>query len=155
GAADDTVAIGLADTYIAQGKDREAAKVLSSLGNPSDYQQSYDYELAWGNIYSQQHDSLRALSAFARANQIASGDDVAERSMLQVSDQEGTIIRPSLGLRSDFATGAVFEDATIYEMDTKFIGSPVAPRSSQETDFGTMFRYHREGWLPINFYTGL
>jgi tetratricopeptide (TPR) repeat protein len=155
GAADDTVAIGLADTYIAQGKDIEAAKILSSLGDSQDYLQSYDYEVAWGNVYSQQHDTLRAQSAFARANQIAAGDDTAERGMLQASDQEGTIVRPSLGMRSDFATGAVFEDGTIYQMDAKLIGSPVAPRSSQETDLGTMFRYHRPGWLPINSFFGL
>jgi tetratricopeptide (TPR) repeat protein len=155
GAADDTVAIGLADTYIAQGKDREAGKVLSALGNSPDYAQSYDYELAWGNVYSQQHDTLRAQSAFARANQIAAGDDTAQRGMMQAADQEGTIIRPDLGMRSEFATGAVFDDATLYEMDTKLIGSTVPPRSSQETDLGSMFRYHRSGWLPINGFVGL
>src|SRR5262245_52584184 len=71
GASDDTVAIGLADTYIAKGDDRKAAEVLNALGNSPDYEQSYDYQLAWGNIYAQRHDIPRAISAFARANQVA------------------------------------------------------------------------------------
>src|SRR5262249_20343005 len=64
GASDDTVAIGLADTFLAQGKDRQAADILSALGDSPDYQQSYDYQLAWGNIYNQQHNTLQAISAF-------------------------------------------------------------------------------------------
>jgi len=155
GAADEAVAIGLADTYIAQGKDREAAQVLSALGSSPDYLQSYDYQLAWGNIYSQQHDTARALSAFAHANQIAAGDETAERGMMLVAEQEGVPVYGDLNLRSYGATGAVYEDATLYEMDTKFIGTPVPPRSSQETDAGSTFRYRRSGWLPINSYVGI
>lgn len=155
GAADDAVAIGLADTYVAQGKDREAAEVLSALGDSPEYQQSYDYQLAWGNIYSQRHDTSRALSAFAHANQLAAGDDTAERGMMQVADQEGLPVYGDLNMRNGVATGAVFEDATLYEMDTKFIGTPVPPRSSQETDLGTALRYHRSGWLPINGFVGI
>jgi len=37
GASDDTVAIGLADTYIAQGNDAKAAAELSALGSLADY----------------------------------------------------------------------------------------------------------------------
>ena len=47
GASDDTVAIGLANTYIAQGKDRKAEEELAALGKSADYEQSYDYQLAW------------------------------------------------------------------------------------------------------------
>jgi tetratricopeptide (TPR) repeat protein len=151
GASDDTVAIGLADTYIAQGDDRKAERELAALGNSVDYQQSYDYQLAWANIYTQRHDNVRAISSFARANQLAADDPTAERGLLQVSGEEGTPLpfRPNLTIQSDVATGAIFDDATLYEMDNKLIGAPVPPHASQETDATSTFRY--VGWkLPIN-----
>jgi tetratricopeptide (TPR) repeat protein len=157
GASDDTVAIGLADTYIAQGDDRKAEKELAALGNPADYQQSYDYQLAWANIYSQRHDNLRAISAFARANQLAADDPTAERGLLQATGQEGMPLpfQPKLDIQSELASGAIFEDATLYQMDNKFFGAPVPPRSSQETDIGSSFRYHPGNFMPINGFFGV
>jgi tetratricopeptide (TPR) repeat protein len=157
GASDDTVAIGLADTYIAQGNDRKAEQELAALGKSEDYQQSYDYQLAWANIYSQRHDNVRAISAFARANQLAADDPTAERGLLQVSGEEGTPLpfRPNLSIQSEVATGAIFEDATLYQMDNKLFGAPVPPRSSQETDIGSTFRYHPGNFLPINGFFGV
>jgi tetratricopeptide (TPR) repeat protein len=156
GASDDTVAIGLADTYIAQGNDRKAEQELSALGNSADYQQSYDYQLAWANIYTQRHDNVRAVTAFARANQLAADDPIAERGLLQVSGEEGAPLpwRPNLTIQSNVATGAIFEDATLYEMDNKLFGAPVPPRSSQETDIGSTFRYNTEHFFPINGFVG-
>jgi tetratricopeptide (TPR) repeat protein len=157
GASDDTVAIGLADTYIAQGNDRKAEQELAALGKPADYEQSYDYQLAWANIYSQRHDNQRAISAFARANQLAPDDPTAERGLLQVAGQEGTPFpfQPNLSIQSGFATGAIFEDATLYEMDNRLFGAPVPPRSSQETDIGSTFRYHPGNFMPINGFVGV
>ena len=155
GASEDTVAIGLADTFIAQGKDREAAEILSALGDSPDRQQSYDYQLAWGNIYNQQHNTLPAISAFARANQIAAGDDAAQRGMMELAEQEGTAVLSNFNMRSEFSTGAVYEDATIYQLDAKFIGAPVPPRSSQETNAGSAFHYHPNGFMPINGFFGI
>jgi tetratricopeptide (TPR) repeat protein len=157
GASDDTVAIGLADTYIAQGNDRKAEQELAALGKSVDYQQSYDYQLAWANIYTQRHDNPSAVTAFARANQLAADDPTAERGLLQVSGEEGTPLpfQPKLSIQSDVATGAIFEDSTLYEMDNKFFGAPVPPRYSQETDLGSTFRYHWDKFpLPINGYVG-
>jgi tetratricopeptide (TPR) repeat protein len=157
GASDDTVAIGLADTYIAQGNDRKAEHELAALGKSVDYQQSYDYQLAWANIYTQRHDNPNAVTAFARANQLAADDPTAERGLLQVSGEEGTPLpfQPKLSIQSDVATGAIFEDPTLYEMDNKFFGAPVPPRYSQETDIGSSFKYHAGGFpFPINGYVG-
>ncbi|HEY2393515.1 MAG TPA: tetratricopeptide repeat protein [Candidatus Angelobacter sp.] len=157
GASDDTVAIGLADTYIAQGNDRKAEKELAALGKSVDYEQSYDYQLAWANIYTQRHDNPSAVTAFARANQLAADDPTAERGLLQVSGEEGTPLpfQPKLSIQSDVATGAIFEDSTLYEMDNKFFGAPVPPRYSQETDLGSSFKYHANGFpFPINGYVG-
>lgn len=155
GASDDTVAIGLADTYIAQNQDKKAAAVLSALGNSPDYQQNYDYQLAWANVYSQRHDTLNAISAFARANQLAADDPTAERGMLRVAGQEGTEIRPNLSMQSDFLSTAIFDDSTLYQLDSKLFGNNVKPRSSQETDLGTSFRYHINGFSPINGFVGV
>jgi hypothetical protein len=58
-------------------------------------------------------------------------------------------------MRNDVATGAVFEDATIYEMDNKFFGAPPPPRYSQETIVGSTFHYHHQDWIPINGFVGL
>jgi tetratricopeptide (TPR) repeat protein len=151
GASDDTVAIGLANTYIAQGNDRKAEQELAALGSSADNQQNYDYQLAWANIYAQRHDTSHAVTAFARANQLAADDPIAERGLLQVSGEEGAPLpfRPNLTIQSQVTTGAIFDDATLYEMDNKLIGAPVAPHASQETDMDTAFRY--SGWkLPIN-----
>ena len=41
-----------------------------------------------------------------------------------------------MDLQSGFSTGAVFEDSTIYQLDSQFLGT-VPPRSQQETDLGT------------------
>ena len=157
GASDDTVAIGLANTYIAQGKDRKAEQELAALGKSADYEQSYDYQLAWANIYNQRHDNVHAISSFARANQLAADDPTAERGLLQVSGEEGTPVpfRPNLSVQSEVATGAIFEDATLYQMDNKLFGAPVPPRSSQETDLGSTFRYHHGNFLPINGFVGV
>jgi tetratricopeptide (TPR) repeat protein len=157
GASDDTVAIGMANTYIAQGQDRKAEQELAALGKSADYEQSYDYQLAWANIYNQRHDNVHAISSFARANQLAADDPTAERGLLQVSGEEGTPMpfRPNLSVQSEIATGAIFEDATLYEMDNKLFGAPVPPRSSQETDIGSTFRYHHGNFLPINGFVGV
>jgi tetratricopeptide (TPR) repeat protein len=151
GASDDTVAIGLANTYIAQGNDRKAEKELAALGNSADNQQSYDYQLAWANIYTQRHDNVNAVTAFARANQLAADDPTAERGLLQASGQEGTPLpwRQGLTVQSDVTTGAIFEDATLYEMNNKLIGAPLPPHASQETD--AISEFHYMGWkVPIN-----
>jgi tetratricopeptide (TPR) repeat protein len=154
GASDEAVAIGLADTYIARGKDREAEQTLASLGNSADTRDSYDYQLAWANVYNQRHDPEHAIPALARANQLAEGDSTAERGMLETAGDEGTQIAPGLNALSQLSTTPIFDDATLYAMDTKFFGTPVAPRSSQETDLGTLFHYHHFGTIPINAYIG-
>jgi len=157
GAGDDTVAIGLANTYIAQGDDRKAERELKALGNPAGYRQSYDYQLAWANIYTQRHDTLSAISAFAHANQLAADDPAAERGLLQEAGEEGAPLpfRKKLSIQSDVATGAIFEDATLYQMDNKFLGAPVPPRSSQETDIGSTFRYHPPNFFPVTGFFGV
>lgn len=153
GASDDTVAIGIADTYLAQGNDRAAAQELSVLGQSDESQQSYDYQLTSANIYGQQHKVRNELMAFARANALASDDETAERGMIQAAGEAGVPIAPGLTSQTALDSEAVFEDATIYEMDTKFLGT-VPPRSQQVTQFGNTFQYFPDHFLPISGFMG-
>jgi hypothetical protein len=124
--------------------------MLRQLGKSPDYEQNYDYQLAWANIYNQRHDTLHAISAFAHANELASNDPVAERGLLQVAGDEGTEIYPNLFMQSNLISGALYDDATIYQMDNELFGITTLPRSSQETDLISTFRYHTSHFTPIN-----
>src|SRR3954467_15872053 len=119
GAGQEVVAIGLANTYLAQGQSVQAQAQLESLGNPADYASSYDYQLAAGNMYRQTHDMPRALSAFARATQLDTQDDVAQRQMLDVAGQEGIRVTRRFSVLSDLDIHGIFEPATVYELDAK------------------------------------
>lgn len=156
GASDDTVAIGLAETYLTQGNDRAAERELKALGSADEYKESYDYQLAWANIYALRHDTHNAVSAYAHANQLAAEDDLAERGMIQAAGEEGVPIAPNTTMVSGFDTEAVFEDATIYELDNKFFGgaAPPPPRSQQVIQIGSTFRYRPENFIPISGYFG-
>jgi tetratricopeptide (TPR) repeat protein len=154
GAADDSVAVGMAETYLAQGNDLLAEKTLIALGDPADHQQDVAYQLAWGNVYHERHDTRRALSAFAHANQIAEDDPVAEHALVEVGGEEGDLIQPKFSFQSNAYTTPIFDDATLYQMDAKLFGAPVAPRYSQQTEAGTSFRYHLTDSLPLNAYFG-
>ncbi|HLJ30471.1 MAG TPA: tetratricopeptide repeat protein [Candidatus Angelobacter sp.] len=154
GASDDTVAIGLANTYLSQGNDRAAAQELAALGKSDDYQQSYDYQLAWANVYTQRHDTVHAVSAFAHANQLAAEDDIAERGLIQAAGEYGAPLQGKITIQSDLDSEAVFEDATIYQLDSKFLGALPPPRSQQVTQIGTSFHYYPDNFVPIGGYFG-
>ncbi len=154
GASDDTVAIGLANTYLSQGNDRAAAQELAALGKSDDYQQSYDYQLAWANVYTQRHDTVHAVSAFAHANQLAAEDDIAERGLITAAGEYGAPLRGKVTIQSELDSEAVFEDATIYQLDSKFLGALPPPRSQQVTQIGTSFHYYPDNFVPVSGYFG-
>src|SRR5205085_4413036 len=90
GAGDEAASVGMANAYLAVGDGRRAEAELASLGNPADYSDSYDYNLARGNAYRLRKDDSRAIAAFARANELAGErDDLAEREMMEVSGDQG------------------------------------------------------------------
>ncbi len=152
GAADEVVAIGMANAYLAQGKANQAQVQLAGLGNPADYAQNYDYMLAMGTFYNQRHQTRQALMTFAQAAQIAGDDPVAERQMEDVAAQEGMPITRKLSLGSDFQMDGIFDDETIYDLDRQLFGVTNTallppPRSSLETRWMNDFRWHQSG-LP-------
>ncbi len=154
GAADQVVAIGLANTYLAQGDTPKAQAELAGLGSADGFAEDYDYLLAMGNAYRQQRDNLRALTAFARANSMAGEDDLAERNLLEVAGDEGLRIRDRLSIHTDVDVHPIFEDSTIYIGDAKLFGLVnngellPPPRDSVETVSTAGYKYHLNGGWP-------
>jgi tetratricopeptide (TPR) repeat protein len=152
GAADEVVAIGLANTYIAQGNHVDAQAALTALGNPADYDDNYDYKLALANIARQRHDDVQALTAFAQANSLAGqDDDVTSQALLQVAGEQGLPVKQGLSIASDFSMAPIFDDATIYALDARLFGANgqlPPPRSTLESRWTNGFRLH-EGNLPL------
>lgn len=153
GAGDEVVAIGMANTDLARGYTERAAADLAALGASDDYQQNFDYQMAMANVYRQRHDTVRALTAFAQANELSAEDEVAEQSLEQVAGEEGYRVNQKWSVLGDFSESPIFDDATIYALDAQLFGvtnnasQMPPPRSSQQTLWTNGFRYHQEG-LP-------
>jgi tetratricopeptide (TPR) repeat protein len=160
GAADEIVAIGLANAYLAQGKSDDAETQLASLGSPDDLQQNYDYNLAMGSFYWQRHDNRRALTAFARANLVAGNDEVAAKEMQDVAAAEGMRVTDKLSVGTEFDLHGIYDDITIYNLDRQLFGvtNPAQlppPRASYESRWLSDFRYHQSGWPVISGFVQL
>jgi tetratricopeptide (TPR) repeat protein len=154
GADEHVIAIGMANAYLAQGQTLNAEAELASLGNPSDYAQNYDYMMAKANVYRQQRDTRRALSALARASELSSDDETAQREIYEVAAEEGRPLNDKFSLMSETLVGPIFEDINIYTLDATLRGitSPQllpGPRSSFETRQDMRYRVHLNGWPPI------
>jgi tetratricopeptide (TPR) repeat protein len=156
GAADEQVAVGMANVALAQGDDRSAEKYLASLGDRDQYLDDYDYMLAEGEIYQMRHNMPQAVSAFARANSLAPENDNTEvqRSLHETAGEEGMPVTGKWNVLSDFSVAPVFDDATIYTTDAKLFGqtsvSPQLPtgRRLVETQYTQGYRYHPDGGIP-------
>jgi len=157
GAADEQVAIGMANVALAQGDDRRAEQYLASLGNRDQYLDDYDYMLAEGSIYRMRHDMPNAVSAFARANALAPENDNNEvqRSLHEAAGEAGMPITGNVNLLSDFSIAPVFDDSTIYTTDARLAGLtgntsqlPTA-RRLVETQFTQGYRYHPGPGIPV------
>ncbi len=148
GAADEVVAIGLANTYLAQGKTRQADTELASLGNDPASNENYDYLLAQGTVYRQRHENVNALEVLSRANALSTETEDAERFMQQVAGDEGYQVNQHLSLVGNFTMGGLYDDSTIYMLDQQIFGlssnSPVLPppRSELESLATAGYRLH-------------
>ncbi len=156
GAADEVVDIGLANVELVHGNPRGAQALLDSIGDPAEEQQNYDYQLALGSLYRQQHDGVRALSAFARANQLGGPDDpIAERALFGAASAEGLQINDKVSALSDFNMHGIFDDPTIYNLDRQIFavtnGQPLPPpRSTLESLWTNGYRLHLKGFPLIS-----
>ena len=153
GAGDEPVALGMANTFLAQGDSINAQAQLASLGNSSDYESDYDYQLALGQVYQQRHDVVRSLTAFAHANVLSPQDEVAEKQMQLVAGEEGMRINDHLSVLGSVDTHPYFDDETIYMLDARLFGITdprvlPPPRAPIETLMTSGYRFHQNG-LPL------
>ncbi len=157
GAADTTVRIGLANTYLALGDTARAQGELSGISGAADSEPDYQYLLAEANVYRQEHHSTQALTAFAQASNAAGEDQTAQQNLLQAGADEGLRVNPRVSLLSDFSVAPIFEDTTVYVLDSKLDAPfPVPssdssllppPRSSLETQWTGAYHLHLN-YLP-------
>ncbi len=150
GAADQVVAIGLANTYLAQGEPLQAQAQLASLGSQPDLASDYDYTLAMANVYRERGNTLPALSMFARAYMLGGDNDAALKGLMEVAGEEGLRVTPKVSLSTDLQIAPVFDDETIYTTFASINGAPpsaLPPHSLLETRWINSYRVH-EGNLP-------
>jgi Flp pilus assembly protein TadD len=150
GASDPEVRIALANDDLALGETVKAKAELAAISDPADEAQNYQYLLAEANIYSQEHQNPQALTAFAQAATGAGDDQTAEEGMLATGANEGMRINPYLSVLSDLSVEPIFEDSTVYVLDSKTLATlPTSapaqlppPRSSIQTMWANAFHLH-------------
>lgn len=157
GAPDVEVRVGLADTYLALGETAKAQAELSAARAEGDDTSSYQYLLAQANVFQQEHRGAQALTSFAQASNAEGDDQSVEQSMLLAGANEGYRVTPKLSLLSDTSLEPIYEDTTVYVLDSKLDASfpvPISdtallppPRSSFETQSTEAFHLHF-GALP-------
>lgn len=157
GASDTAVRVGLANTYLAVGDTARAQGELAAINNSPEDEPDYQYLLAEANVYRQEHQNTQALTAFAQASDAAGEDQTAEQNLLQTGGDEGLRVNRRFSVLSDAAVGGIFEDTTVYVLDSKLDAAfPVPstdtsllppPRSSLETQWTSAFHLHLN-YLP-------
>jgi hypothetical protein len=151
------VRIGLANNYLALGDTARAQAELAAVSAVADDAPNYQYLLAQANVLRQQHHDAQALTSFAQASNAEGDDQVAEEALLQAGANEGLRVTPIVSVLSDFSVSPIFEDSTVYVLDSKLDAAfPVPssdtallppPRSSIETQSTNAFHLHL-GNLP-------
>lgn len=150
GAPETSVRIGMANTYLALGDTARARDQLSLISNSADSEPGYQYLLANANVFRQEHQSTEALTAFAQAAAVAGEHQTAEQDLLQAGAAEGLRINRRVSLLSDFSVAPIFEDTTVYVLDSKLdVTSPgpggnllPPPRSSLQTQWTGAYHLH-------------
>ena len=157
GAQDAEVRIGLADNYLALGDTARAQAELAAVSAVAGSAPNYQYLLAEANVLRQQHRDAQALTSFAQASNAEGEDQTGQQALLQAGADEGLRITPIVSVLSDFSVEPIFEDSTVYVLDSKLdatfpvLSSDTAllppPRSSVETQWTNAYHLHL-GHLP-------
>ncbi len=95
---------------------RTLTQTLASLGADPSANQNYDYLLAQSEVYQQRHQSWNALMALSQADQLG-GSEIAELEGMQVAGEEGLRVTDHLSVLTNFTTGGLYDDSTIYMLD--------------------------------------
>ena len=158
GAADQVVGIGLANTYLAQGKTRAADAELAALGSDPASNDNYDYLLAKSVVYRQRHDDVNALAVLSRADSVGATSQDAELLLQQVAGDEGYRVNDHLSLLGNFTMGGLYDDSTIYMLDQQIFGlssnNPLLPppRSQLQSLATAAYRLHFNNFPLVSGY---
>ena len=152
GAPDAQVRIGLANNYLALGDTSRAQAELAAVSATADGEPTYQYLMTEANVFRQEHENPQALTSFAQATNAAGNDQNAEQSMLQAGADEGIRINPTVSLLSDYSLEPIYEDTTVYVLDSKLdAGFAIPPndtsllpppRSSIQNQWTDAFHLH-------------
>ena len=152
GAPNAEVRIGLANNYLALGDTTRAQAELAAARAAADTAPDNQYLMVEANVFRQQHRDAQALTSFAQASSAVGEDQTAEEALLQAGGDEGLRVNPTVSLLSDFSVAPIFEDSTVYVLDSKLDASfPVPssdiallppPRSSIETQWTNAYHLH-------------
>ena len=160
GAAPRDVALGLTNTYLAEGDAGKARAALASLGNRESYMDDYDYIMAEANLFRNRQDTLHALYGFARANALEGQDENEQtvRSEYELAGEEGRQINRTFSISSEGNVAPVFEDINIYALDTQLVnpksGLLPPPRHSVQVLGAEHYRVHLGGFPTISGFVG-
>lgn len=152
GAPDAEVRVGMANNYLAVGDTARAKAELAAVDATTDGPPDYQYLLAQANVFRQEHQGPQALTSFAQASNAEGEDQTAEEGLLQAGGEEGWRITPAVSMLSDVNVSPVFEDSTVYVLDSKLDAAfPIPPndtnllpppRSSIQTEWTDAFHLH-------------
>jgi tetratricopeptide (TPR) repeat protein len=157
GAPDPEVRVGLANNYLALGDTTRAQAELAAVKVEADSAPDYQYLMAEANVARQRHHDAQALTSFAQASNAEGEDQTAERALLEAGGNEGLRVGPKVSLLADFSIEPIFEDSTVYVLDSKLDAAfPVTstdtsllppPRSSIQTQTTEAYHLH-VGQMP-------
>jgi len=124
GANNRVVAVGLTNTYLAEGNTQKASSALASLGPADDYRGDYDYMMASANLYRQKQDPLHSLASFAQASTVAGEEDhgIAETSQYTEAEQEGRQLNQKVSILPQGTFAPALEDINVYQLDARILG---------------------------------
>lgn len=149
------VAVGLANTYMAEGETHKAEDALASLGPANDFSDDYDYMMAAANLYRQRQDTVHALSSFAQASTIAGQEDqgTAQIAQDELAIEEGRQINQNVSFLPEALFVPALEDINVYTLDAKILNvtNPALlppPRHSFQDLADSHYRIHI-GNLPV------
>ena len=155
GASNRAVAIGLTNTYLAEGNTQKAGTTLAGLGPASDFRDDYDYMMASANLYRQRQDPLHSLASFAQATTVASPEDrgVAESSQYTEAEQQGRQIGERFSIVPEGVFAPALEDINVYTLDARILKVTTPsllppPRHSFQNLVESHYRV-RVGNLPV------
>ncbi|HUA14211.1 MAG TPA: tetratricopeptide repeat protein [Verrucomicrobiae bacterium] len=161
GADNRTIALGLTNTYLAEGNTSQAASALASLGPASNFRDDYDYMMASASLQNQRQDPLRALDDFAQASSAGGQQDhgVAESEEYTAAEQEGRPLNQTLSVVPEASFAPSLEDINVYTLDAKILGvtSPSLlppPRHSFQSMADSRYRVHVGGLPAISGFVG-